>query len=59
MALDEEIAAMLTGGRIERPVDGLDEEYVIADVKNLRAAVHELQAAVVRLARELDRRVPE
>lgn len=55
MALADEISRRLQGGRVNRPVDDDDSAYVVEDIKNLKAAVHELQGAAVRIAQELDR----
>jgi hypothetical protein len=53
MTVHEEVVKLLNSrGRVE---DGVNPEPE-ADIANLRAAVRELQAAVVYLADELDRR---
>jgi hypothetical protein len=49
---DEVVRRLQSGGRIE---EGVKEEPE-ADIANLRAAVSELQAIVVYLGEELDRR---
>jgi len=52
MTVKDEIERVLRGGgRISEGVNPEPE----ADIANLRAAVHELQAAVVRLAEHIDR----
>lgn len=52
MTVKEEIERILTsGGRVSEGVSPEPE----ADIANLRAAVHEVQAAVVRLAEHIDR----
>lgn len=51
MSVKEEVERILTsGGRVAEGVNPEPE----ADITNLRAAVYELQAAVVRLAEHID-----
>jgi len=51
MTVKEEVERILTsGGRVSEGVNPEPE----ADIANLRAAVYELQAAVVRLAEHID-----
>lgn len=53
MSVHDEVVKLLNSrGRIE---EGVTEEPE-ADIANLRAAVHELQATVIYLADEIDRR---
>jgi hypothetical protein len=53
MSVRDEIVKLLNGlGRVEQGVNPEPE----ADIANLRAAVRELQASVVYLAEEFDRR---
>lgn len=55
--LRERIVAILNGrGRVQEHSGEPSDEGVQADLANLRAAVGELQEAVVVLAEELDRR---
>ena len=49
---DEVVKLLQSHGRVEEGVNPEPE----ADIANLRAAIRELQAAVVHLADELDRR---
>jgi hypothetical protein len=57
MGLKDEIERMLSSGpRVERAVDAPDEAMVVPDIQNLKAAVGELQQAVVRLSEEIERR---
>lgn len=51
MTVKQEIEPILTrGGRVSEDVNPQPE----ADIANLRAAVHELQTAVVRLSEHVD-----
>jgi hypothetical protein len=61
MGLRDEIAELVSGGdrRVDRPADAAPSDLTSADIANLRAAVTELQTAVLRLAEEIEARTPE
>lgn len=55
----EKVVAILSGlGHVQEHAGEASPEGVQADLANLRAAVRELQGAVLLLADEIDRRSP-